>query len=332
MRAAGVKVVALFSPEHGIAGVEDRPNLGDTDDTATGINVWSLYGKTLRPTPEMLRGLDALVFDIQDVGVRFYTYESTMLYAMEEAAKAGLPFYVLDRPDPITGTHVEGPMLDADKISFTGSWPLPLRHGMTIGELARFLNGEKHLHANLQVVEMTGWDRGDWFDATGLPWVDPSPNIRNLNEALLYPGIAMIEASENYSVGRGTDSPFEQIGADWIHGRELARYLTARNIPGVRFYPVKFMPTSSHFSGKTIEGVRLIVTNRDLVSSSRLGLELATALTALYPNKIALNSNKGLIGNSGVMRAIATAGDANLAASSGMQGFLEVRQKYLLYR
>jgi uncharacterized protein YbbC (DUF1343 family) len=331
MRAAGVNVAALFSPEHGLAGVEDRPNVDDTVDTATGIRVWSLYGKTRRPTLEMLRGLDALVFDIQDVGVRFYTYETTMLYAMEEAAKAGLPFYVLDRPNPITGTRVEGPMLDPDKLSFTGSWPLPLRHGMTIGELARFLNGEKHLQAKLQVVEMTGWDRGDWFDATGLPWVDPSPNIRNLNEALLYPGVAMLEASENYSVGRGTDAPFEQIGAEWIHGRDLARFLTGRNIPGVRFYPVRFMPTSSHFNGKTIEGVRLSVTNRDVVSASRLGLEVAAALIALYPNKIAVTANKDLIGNSGVMRALATAGDATLAADSGMQRFLEVRQKYLLY-
>ena len=332
MRAAGVNVVALFSPEHGLAGVEDHPNVGDAVDAATGIKVWSLYGKTLRPTAEMLRGLDALVFDIQDVGVRFYTYQTTMFYAMEEAAKANLPFYVLDRPNPITGTHVEGPMLDPDKLSFTGSWPLPLRHGMTIGELARFLNGEKHLHANLQVVEMTGWDRGDWFDATGLPWVDPSPNIRNLNEALLYPGIAMLEASENYSVGRGTDSPFEQIGADWIHGRDLARYLTNRNIPGVRFYPVRFTPGSSHFSGKTIEGVRLTVTNRDAVSSSRLGLEVAAALIELYPNKIAIPANKDLIGNGGVMHTLATGGDATTAAGSGLQKFLEVRQKYLLYR
>ncbi len=332
MRGAGVNVAALFSPEHGLAGVEDHPNVGDAIDSTTGIKVWSLYGKTLRPSPEMLRGLDALVFDIQDVGVRFYTYESTMLYAMEEATKAGLPFYVLDRPDPITGTHVEGPMLDPDKLSFTGSWPLPLRHGMTMGELARFLNGEKHVQANLQVIQMTGWDRGDWFDATGLPWVDPSPNIRNLNEALLYPGIAMLEASENYSVGRGTDSPFEQIGADWIHGRELARYLTNRNIPGVRFYPVRFTPMSSHFAGKTIEGVRLIVTNRDVFSSSRLGLEVAAALIALYPNKIPVAANKDLIGNGGVMHDLATAGDATAAAGSGLQRFLEVRQKYLLYR
>ena len=228
----------------------------------------------------MLRGLDALVFDIQDVGVRFYTYESTMIYAMEEAAKAKLPFYVLDRPNPITGIHVEGPMLDADKLSFTGSFPLPLRHGMTMGELAKLVNGEKRLNADLHVIEMTGWNREDWFDATGLPWVNPSPNIRSLNEALLYPGIAMLESSTNYSVGRGTDAPFEQIGADWIDGRQLARYLESRAIPGVRCYPVQFTPTSSNFSGKTIQGVHFIVTNRDVFSSSRLGLELAAALAS----------------------------------------------------
>ena len=177
-----------------------------------------------------------------------------MIYAMEEAAKAKLPFYVLDRPNPITGIHVEGPMLDPDKLSFTGSFPLPLRHGMTIGELAKLVNEENRLNADLHVIEMTGWNREDWFDATGLPWVNPSPNIRSLNEALLYPGIAMLESSTNYSVGRGTDAPFEQIGADWIDGRQLARYLESRAIPGVRCYPVQFTPTSSNFSGKTVSG------------------------------------------------------------------------------
>ncbi len=332
MRAAGVNVAALFSPEHGIAGVEDRPNIANAVDAATGIGVWSLYGKTLRPTPAMLHGLDALVFDIQDVGVRFYTYESTMLYAMEAAAGAGLPFYVLDRPDPITGTHVEGPMLDPDKLSFTGSYPLPLRHGMTIGELAKFLNGEKQLGANLQVIEMKGWNRSDWFDATGLPWVNPSPNIRNLKEALLYPGVAMLEGSTNYSVGRGTTAPFEQIGADWIHARDLARYLTAREIPGVRVETAQFTPVSSNFKGKTIEGVRLAVTDRDVFSSSRLGLELAAALKTLYPKEIALDSSKNLIGNGGVMHALALGTDAVPAANAGIPRFLELRQKYLLYR
>jgi len=332
MRAAGVNIAALFSPEHGISGIEDRENIADAVDKATGIKVWSLYDKTRRPTPEMLRGLDALVFDIQDAGVRFYTYESTMIYAMEEAAKAKLPFYVLDRPNPITGIHVEGPMLEPDKLSFTGSFPLPLRHGMTIGELAKLVNGENHLNADLHVIEMTGWNREDWFDTTGLPWVNPSPNIRNLNEVLLYPGIAMLESSTNYSVGRGTDAPFEQIGADWIDGRQLARYLESRTIPGVRCYPVQFTPTTSNFSGKTVSGVHFIVTNRDVFSSSRLGLELAAALAALYPKKISVDLNKNLIGNSGVMRVLAAGGDAAPTADAGIQKFLVLRQKYLIYR
>jgi uncharacterized protein YbbC (DUF1343 family)/CubicO group peptidase (beta-lactamase class C family) len=331
MRAAGVEVAALFSPEHGLAGVEDRPNLGDAVDTATGIKVWSLYGKTLRPTPEMLRGLDALVFDIQDIGARFYTYESTMHYAMEEAAKAKLPFYVLDRPDPITGIHVEGPMLDPDKLSFTGSLPLPLRHGMTMGELALLMNDGKVPNADLHVIEMTGWRREDWFDTTGLPWVDTSPNVRNLSEALLYPGIAMLEYSTNYSVGRGTDAPFEQIGADWIRGTDLARHLNALDIPGVRISPVQFTPASSNFSGKTVSGVRFVITNRDVLSSSQLGLAVAAALQTLYPKKITLDANRNLIGNAEVIRALATGADVSPAANANLRDFLELRRKFLLY-
>lgn len=332
MRAAGVDLTAVFSPEHGFEGVEDRENIGDSLDPSSGIKVWSLYGKTRRPTQEMLRGLDVLVFDIQDVGARFYTYESTMIYALEEAAKARIPIYVLDRPNPITGNHVEGPMLDADKLSFTGSYPLPLRHGLTMGELAQLVNGEKGLNADLHVVAMTGWTRGQWFDATGLKWVNPSPNIRTLNEAVLYPGIAMLEGSKNYSVGRGTDAPFEQIGADWIDGRSLARRLESRGIPGVRVSPVEFAPSSSNFTGKTIGGVRFAVTDRDAFSSSRLGLELARALAALYPQKIVMESNKYLIGNSAVMRALGSGGDAGSAADAGIQQFLALRRKYLLYQ
>ncbi|HWE53426.1 MAG TPA: exo-beta-N-acetylmuramidase NamZ domain-containing protein [Bryobacteraceae bacterium] len=331
MLEAGVKVAALFSPEHGIAGAEDHPNVDNTTDPATGIRVWSLYGHTLRPTPEMLQGLDALVFDIQDVGTRFYTYESTMAYAMEEAARAKLPFYVLDRPNPITGDHVEGPVLDPDKLSFTGSFPLPLRHGMTMGELARLINGERHLNADLHVAEMTGWTRREWFDETGLPWVNPSPNIRNLTESLLYPGLALLEGSTNYSVGRGTDAPFEQIGADWIRGTELARRLASRNIPGVRFYPVRFRPVSSNLTGKTVEGLSFVITNRETFSSSRLGLEVAEALGALYPAQMHWDKNRVLIGNGGVMRALMAGGDALAAANAGYTDFLTTRQKYLIY-
>jgi uncharacterized protein YbbC (DUF1343 family) len=336
MKEAGVDVAALFAPEHGIFGAEDREGMADTVDTKTGIKVWSLYGKTRRPTPEMLRGLEALVFDIQDAGVRFYTYESTMFYAMEEAAKAKLPFYVLDRPNPITGIHVEGPMLDADKLSFIGAYPLPLRHGMTIGELARLMNenpvNKTGPRADLHVVEMTGWRRDEWFDATGLPWVNPSPNIRNLTEATLYPALGMIEYSSNYSVGRGTDAPFEQIGASWINGRDLATHLAVLNVPGVRFYPVEFTPSSSNFSGKTIEGVRILLTNRELFSAVRLGLAVASTLERLYPKKIALEVNKDLIGNGRVIAALAGKGDAFPAANAKLQEFLTLRQKFLIYR
>jgi uncharacterized protein YbbC (DUF1343 family)/CubicO group peptidase (beta-lactamase class C family) len=334
MRAAGVNLVALFSPEHGLEGVEDRENLGDAVDKITGIKVWSLYGKTRRPTAEMLRGLDALVFDIQDIGTRFYTYESTLHYAMEEAAKAKLPFYVLDRPNPITGTHVEGPMLDADKLSFTGSFPLPLRHGMTIGELALLMNSGTSPNADLHVIEMTGWHREDWFDQTGLPWVNPSPNIRNLDEALLYPGIALLEHSTNYSVGRGTDAPFEQIGADWIRGADLATRLSQLNIPGVRVSPAQFKPaasTNSNFSGKTILGVRFAVTDRELFSSSQLGMAVAVVIESLYPKKIDLEVNRDLIGNSGVMRAIESGTDPSPAVNANLKEFLDLRRKFLLY-
>jgi uncharacterized protein YbbC (DUF1343 family) len=254
-----------------------------------------------------------------------------MHYAMEEAARAKLPFYVLDRPDPITGVHVEGPMLDPDKLSFTGSFPLPLRHGMTMGELAGLMNVETEPKADLHVIGMTGWHREDWFDATGLPWVDPSPNIRNLNEALLYPGLAMLEYSTNYSVGRGTDAPFEQIGADWIRGADLARNLSALDIPGVRISADEFRPASSNFSGRTVTGVSFVVTNRDVFSSSQLGLAVAAALQTLYPKKIALDANRNLIGNGEVIRALATGGDPALAANANLKEFLELRLKFLLY-
>ena len=226
MQRAGVRVAALFSPEHGIAGVEDRAVIPDAADSATGIVIHSLYGNTPRPTPEMLRGLDALVFDIQDVGARFYTYETTMAYAMEAAAAVGIPFYVLDRPNPITGNHVEGPLLDAANTSFVGYLAgLPVRHGMTMGELARLFNARNKIGAALTVIPMRDWNRGDWFDSTDLPWIDPSPNMRSLKAATLYPGLCLMEYSDNLSVGRGTDAPFEQIGAAFIHGRDLAAYL-----------------------------------------------------------------------------------------------------------
>jgi uncharacterized protein YbbC (DUF1343 family)/CubicO group peptidase (beta-lactamase class C family) len=336
MLAAGIRVTALFSPEHGWQGIEDRSEVSDTKDAATGLPVFSLYKPSARRIqPGMLDNVDALVFDIQDVGARFYTYSCTMLYSMEEAAKKHLPFYVLDRPNPITGVHMEGPLLDSALESFTGCFDIPVRHAMTLGELANMANGERKLGLDLHVIEMRGWNRGEWFDATGLPWVDPSPNMRSLNQALLYPGIALLEASPNYSVGRGTDSPFELIGADWIRGPELAEFLNSRFIPGVRAYPQRFRPASSNFAGKTIDGVRFILTNRDTFDSTRLGLEVAYALNRLYPGKIDWQANRFLIGNPEVLEDLQAGTEPGTIVQKmqgSLAGFNRLRERYLLYQ
>ena len=336
MRQAGITVTVLFSPEHGIAGREDRPGIQDTNDPATDIPVFSLYGKTLRPTPEMLKGIDALVFDIQDVGVRFYTYETTMAYAMEAAAQAGIPYYVLDRPNPITGTRVEGPLLDAGATSFVGYWAgMPVRHGLTMGELAKLFNAENKIGAALTVVAMEDWHRGDWLDATGVPWVNPSPNMRSLNAAMLYPGLCLMEFARNYSVGRGTDAPFEQIGADFISGRELATYLNQRQVPGVRAYATSFTPTESNFKGTRTEGVRFEITNRELLDATRLGLEIAGAIQKLYPGKIDWTPAQRLMGSADVLKRIEAGEDPRAIQQSfqdAVAGFVKLREQYLLYR
>ncbi|MGA3019031.1 MAG: exo-beta-N-acetylmuramidase NamZ domain-containing protein [Bryobacteraceae bacterium] len=334
MRQAGITVAALFSPEHGIAGREDRPGIQDTTDA--DIPVFSLYGNTLRPTPKMLQGIDALVFDIQDVGVRFYTYETTMAYAMEAAAQAGIPYYVLDRPNPITGVRVEGPLLDAGATSFVGYWAgMPVRHGMTMGELAKLFNAENKIGAALTVVAMEDWHRGDWFDATDLPWVNPSPNMRSLNAATLYPGLCLMEFAKNYSVGRGTDAPFEQIGADFISGRELATYLNQRQIPGVRAYATSFTPAESNFKGTRIEGVRFEITNRELLDATRLGLEIAGAIQKLYPGKIDWTPAQRLMGSADVVKRLEAGEDPRAIQQSfqdAVAGFVKLREQYLLYR
>jgi uncharacterized protein YbbC (DUF1343 family)/CubicO group peptidase (beta-lactamase class C family) len=336
MLAAGVQVAALFSPEHGMSGAEDIENVADAKDPATGLKVWSLYKeKNRRLSAEMLRGIDILVFDIQDIGVRFYTYETSLGQALEEAAAHRIPIFVLDRPNPITGTRVEGPLLDPGNRSFVGYFPEPVRHGMTIGELALLFNGENRLGADLRVIGMKGWNRADWFDSTGLRWVDPSPNLRSLTAAILYPGIGMLEYSKNYSVGRGTDMPFEAIGGDFIGGRELAAYLNARQIPGVRAYPIRFRPTAGPLSGKSVEGVRWLLTSREAFDSVRLGLEVGAALQALYPGKISFEDNRKLIGSEAVIRALRTGEDPRTIQRNiegPLQDFLKIREKYLLYR
>jgi uncharacterized protein YbbC (DUF1343 family) len=324
MRAAGVNIVSLFAPEHGLGGVEDRQDVPDSKDAATGLPVWSLHFKgRYRMTKEMLAGVDTLVYDIQDIGARFYTYSCTMLYALEEAAKAKLPFYLLDRPNPITGTRVEGPLLDPDLASFVGCYPMPIRHGLTFGELATMANAERKLNADLRVIKMLNWSRGDWFDSTNLMWTDLSPNMRSLNAGILYEGVAMLEYARNYSVGRGTDAPFEQVGADWIRGPELAKFLNARAIPGIRVYATRFQPNSSNFKDKTIEGVRFVITNREHVNSVRLGLELAFALEKLYPGKIDFEGNKRLIGNRKLIDRM-KAGDDPRAIEAGLEEALQL--------
>jgi uncharacterized protein YbbC (DUF1343 family) len=283
----------------------------------------------------MLAGIDALVYDIQDVGVRFYTFETTMAYALEAAAKAGIPFYVLDRPNPITGVHLEGPLMDAANKSFVGYLPgEPVRHGMTMGELAKLFNAENKIGANLTVVPMQGWERGDWFDSTNFPWINPSPNMRSLNAATLYPGLCLMEFPKNFSVGRGTDAPFEQVGADFVGGRELAAYLNQRQIPGIRVYPTSFTPSESIFKGVRIEGVRFVITNRDTMDATRLGLELAVAIQKLYPGKIDFTGGKRLIGSADVIQRIQNGEDPRTIQQSyeeALQAFAEVRARYLLY-
>ena len=335
MREAGVNIAAIFSPEHGLTGKEDRPDIADDRDAATGLPIRSLYANGRnRPTVEMLRGVDALVFDIQDAGARFYTYSCTMLYALEEASKAKLPFYVLDRPNPVSGAHIEGPQLDENLQSFTGCFAMPVRHGLTLGELATMANAERKWNADLRVVKMKNWQRGDWFDSTGLTWIDPSPNLRSLNAAALYDGLALLEASPNYSVGRGTDAPFEQIGADWIRGSDLAQFLNARFIPGVRAYATRFQPSSGPFSGKTIDGVRFVILNREQFDSVQLGIELAYALQKLYPGKINFEACRFLIGNRAVIDALKSGRDPREIedrASRDARAFEDRRRPYLLY-
>jgi uncharacterized protein YbbC (DUF1343 family)/CubicO group peptidase (beta-lactamase class C family) len=335
MLHSGVNIVSLYSPEHGIAGVADS-DVGNSKDKKSGLPVISLFQPNQRRlTADKMQNVDALVFDIQDVGARFYTYSCTMLYALEEAGKAHKPFYVLDRPNPITGTHVEGPLMDRDLESFVGCYAVPLRHGLTFGELATMANSEQHWGADLHVIKMRNWARGDWFDSNSLIWVNPSPNMRSLNAALLYPGIAMLEAAKNYSVGRGTDAPFEQIGADWIKGKELAAYLNGRFIPGVRVYPTRFQPTSSHFAGTTVEGVRFVITDREAFDSVRLGLELASALQHLYPGQLDFTACKWLIGSKAVLNGLGDGLDPQRIQSEmeqSVRDFVARRRNFLLYQ
>jgi uncharacterized protein YbbC (DUF1343 family)/CubicO group peptidase (beta-lactamase class C family) len=336
-KVPGLSLDAIFSPEHGVTGMLDTADVHNTKDAATGVEVYSVYGASdaaRHPPLEILKRLDAVVIDLADAGVRFYTYETTVGYFLEAAAKAGIDLIVLDRPDPITGSFVQGPVSDEGRQSFVNYFPLPARHGMTLGELAKMFNVERHLGATLTIVPMEGWQRGDWFDSTGLAWINPSPNLRSLNEATLYPGVGLIEGT-NVSVGRGTDTPFEVVGAPWIKGRELATYLNGRSVQNVRFIPVTFTPFASNFAGQLCEGVNMVVLDRNSFDAPELGIELAAALHKLYPNDFKIERITDLLLNQAAHDALVAGQDPRRIAADweeSLQKFLDLRKKYLVYK
>ena len=334
--APGIQLVAIFSPEHGIAGALDTENIGNGKDAATGVPVYSVYGDTdvkRRPSPDVMNTLDFIVYDIQDIGVRFYTYETTLGYFLEAAAKAGKEIIVLDRPNPINGSFVQGPVADPGKESFVSYGQVPIRHGMTIGELAKMYNTERGINAKLTVVPVEGWQRGDWYDSTGMLWINPSPNMRSLTEATLYPGVGMIEGT-NVSVGRGTNTPFELVGAPWIKPLELAKYLNARGISGVRFVPVTFKPSESKYANENCGGVNIVLLDRNFFDAPELGLELAAALHKLYPAEYKMDRLNWLLVNQSAFEAINAGQDPRRISQDwwdALDRFETIRKKYLIY-
>lgn len=330
--APEVHVVALFSPEHGLQGTKDE-NVSSTKDPATGLPVYSLYGETRRPSAEMLAGIDALVFDIQDAGVRFYTYTATMAYCMEEAAKHKIAFFVLDRPNPLGGEIVEGPLLDADKTSFTAYFPLPVRYGLTIGELAQLFNHENHIECDLHVIPMKNWRRNYFYEDTGLRWLPPSPNLRTLPGSILYPGLEILQ-NAGVSVGRGTDAPFEQFGAPWINGEDVAAHLSARKIPGLKFAAADFVPTTALYAAQHCGGVAIRILDRSAVRSMTIGIEIAAILLQLYPDHFDVQKMLLLVGNDETIRQLQQGLPAEQivkAWAADLKPFDLTRRKYFLY-
>lgn len=330
--APGVRLAALFSPEHGIAGKLDDP-VADGRDETTGLPVYSLYGANRAPGAEQLAGIDTLVFDIQDIGCRFYTYTSTMELAMRAAAAHGIRFVVLDRPNPLGGVEIEGPVLDAGRESFTGCHTLPVRHGMTVGELARMFNDELAIGVDLEVIAVEGWRREDWFDASGRMWVDPSPNIRRLGAATLYPGVGLLEFT-NLSVGRGTETPFEVLGAPWLDGVRLARRLNDAALPGLRCVPIRFTPSASRFAGEACGGINLIVTDRAAFRPVLSGIAIAVALRRLHPGDWDDASLDQLLCDRNTLAGVQSGSDARRleqAWQAELAAFKSRRDKHLLY-
>jgi uncharacterized protein YbbC (DUF1343 family) len=331
--APGVQVVALFSPEHGLTGSKDE-KVDSGKDSASGLPIYSLYGETRRPTEEMLAGIDTLVFDIQDAGVRFYTYTTTMAYCMEEAAKHKIAFIVLDRPNPLGGEIVEGPMLDADKTSFTAYFPLPVRYGLTIGELAQLFNAENKIGCDLHVVTMKNWRRNYFFEDTGLRWIPPSPNLRTLKGSILYPGLEILQ-NAGVSVGRGTETPFEEFGAPWMHGAEVAARLNERHISGLLFGATDFTPSADLYRGQKCSGVAIRVEDDRAARSMTLGLEIAALLKTLYPEHFDAAKLLWLTGNAQTVRQLQEGvGTQQIMASwdRDLRVFELLRRKYFLYK
>ncbi len=336
-QAPGISLDAIFSPEHGVTGELDTTHVGNSTDAATGVQVYGVYGGTdaaRRPSLDVLKNLDAVVVDLQDAGTRFYTYETTLGYFLEAAAKAGIEIVVLDRPDPITGSLVQGAISDSGPETFLHYYPVPIRHGMTMGELAKMFNAERNINAHLTVISMEGWMRGDWYDSTSLAWINPSPNLRSLTEATLYPGVAVVEFT-NVSVGRGTETPFELLGAPWIKATELAQYLNGRNISGVRFVPISFTPTSSEYAGQECKGVNIVLLDRAGLDAPEMGLELASALHKLYPEQFHIERMIELLLNQTAYDAIVAGQDPRRIAEDmrePLEKFQRLREKYLIYK
>ena len=331
--APGVQVVAIFSPEHGLGGQLDE-RLSTSKDPSTGLHVFSLYGETLRPTDEMLKGVDTLIFDIQDAGVRFYTYIVTMAYAMEEAAKRNIAFYVLDRPNPLGGEIIEGPMLDPDKTNFVAYFPIPVRYALTIGELAQFFNSENHVKADLHVIAMKNWHRNYFFESTGVRWIPPSPNLRTLKGSIVYPGLEILQ-NAGVSVGRGTEAPFEEFGAPWMDSEKIASALNAAHLPGLKFVTQLFIPVSGLYAGKRCNGVGIRIGDRAAVRSMRLGLEIAAQLQKMYPQNFDVSKTGVLLGNAETVQKLTDgASPADIVAGwqPSLSDYDKTRRRYLLYK
>jgi uncharacterized protein YbbC (DUF1343 family) len=334
VEAPGVKLTAIFSPEHGITG-QGSGSIADSVDEATGIPIYSLYNEgRYRPTPEMLRDVDALVFDIHHNGARFMTHITILGYTMEAASERQIPFYVLDRPNGINGVDVGGPLPDEEHVSFVGYMAgMPVRHGMTVGELARMYNGEKGLDVDLHVIPMRGWKRAMWYDETGLEWVNPSPNIRNLTQATLYPGVCLLEGRQ-VSVGRGTEMPFQLFGAPWYRAREVVEYLNGLNLPGVRFLSRRFRPNASVYRDEECEGVDIQLVNREVFDPVLMGLELLAATIKFHPDRFDIGGAMRLLGNNDAaarLRRGETGRQVQEMTAGDLERFLEKRARYLLY-